>query len=418
MITSFLDNDLYKFTMQQAVLDHFSYATVEYRFINRCPETRFSEKFFELLQEHIKRFACLRPNKAEINFLKRKCPFLKPWYISYLSSYSYDPSQVVVSNRDGELAISICGPWRDAILWEVPLMATISECYFETDDTGWDHSKQIDKAHDKAKRLIGAGCVWADFGTRRRRSRFVQKELVRIMKLYRLEHAGFVGTSNVLFAYQYDATPIGTMAHEWVMGVGGILGMRRANKFALDKWQETYHGNLGIAITDTYGTPAFFSDFDSVLSRQFDGIRQDSGIPLEFLGRAVEHYKEHRIDPMSKTLVFTDNLNVDRAITIQRACDGIAKCSFGIGTHFTNDFGSISGEESPPLNMVIKLWSINGIPCVKLGDGDGKRQGDSDAVRVANWIFNKKPLDGPNIEIWNAAEYEAAQRGGVPPLPN
>jgi nicotinate phosphoribosyltransferase len=198
----------------------------------------------------------------------------------------------------------------------------------------------------------------------------------------------FVGTSNVWLAREFKVKPIGTMAHEWFMGLSVLEGLRHANRHALHAWLKVYQGSLGIALTDTYGTDVFFKDFDALLSRQFDGVRQDSGDPLEFVEKALAHYQRLRIPADSKTIIFSDALDVDRAIEIRRTCGDRMHTSFGIGTHLTNDFAGAKA-----LNMVIKLWSVNGMPVVKLSDAPGKEQGERDAVRVARWTFDRTPLD-------------------------
>ena len=89
-----------------------------------------------------------------------------------------------------------------------------------------------------------------------------------------------------------------------------------------------------------------------------------------------------------------DSLNVEKAIKIKKYCGDAMKVVFGIGTHFSNDYNKASDptQKSPALNMVIKLFEINRIPCVKLSDTPGKASGDTDAIRVAKWTFLGEPL--------------------------
>jgi nicotinate phosphoribosyltransferase len=173
------------------------------------------------------------------------------------------------------------------------------------------------------------------------------------------------------------------MAHEWIMAHMYLDSIRHCNRAALLAWQEVFKGSLGIALTDTIGSPAFFADFDKCLARSYDGIRQDSGDPFEFADRAIKHYESVGIDPASKTIIFSDSLNVEKAIAIKEYCGDRIKCAFGIGTNLSNDY-----PNSPALNIVIKLWSINGVPVVKLSDSPGKTMGDPEAVKVTNWIVN------------------------------
>jgi len=382
IIKSILDNDLYKFTMQQGVLELFSKTHVSYRFKNRGDQ-RFNNDFLSALKEQIISMAKLRLTSSEYSFLILKVPSFKRNYLAYLNNYRFDPNEIEASlDENNDLVISIKGPWHSTILWEVPLMAIISELYFEIIDTDWNYNDQIRKAAIKGFALSSGSCSFADFGTRRRRSFKNQDIVVNEMKIY----STFAGTSNVFLAMKHGLRPIGTMAHEWFMGISVLEGLRNANYYAITDWKRVYTGSLGIALTDTYGTDAFFNNFTLELSKLYDGVRHDSGDPFNFGKKVIAHYKKMGIDPMSKTIVFSDGLNTQKAIDIKKFFGSQIKVSFGIGTHFSNDF-----ENSPALNMVIKLWSVwhNGmeVNVVKLGDGTGKEMGAPDAVRVAKYTF-------------------------------
>jgi nicotinate phosphoribosyltransferase len=374
IIQSLLDTDLYKLTMQQAVLELYPDAIAEYRFTNRGNQV-IGERTLNRLREELAALSEVKLLTSEIRFLET-LDFLKPSYISYLSQYRFDPRQVIATIDDSrQLAITIKGPWRDTILWEVPLMALISEIYFEgsTDDI----SDMLPKAEVKAGRLSGK-CHFADFGTRRRRSGSYHYEIVKQLAW---TADTFVGTSNVKLALQQGLKPIGTMAHEWIMGISALEGLRHANRFALHKWKDVYKADLGIALTDTFGTAAFFEDFDLELAKVYDGVRHDSGDPIAFGESVIKYYEFLGIGPKSKTVVFSDGLNVDKALLIQEKFEGRIKTAYGIGTHLTNDF------DTGALNMVIKLRSIDGIPVVKLSDEPGKETGAPDAIQVAKWTF-------------------------------
>lgn len=282
-------------------------------------------------------------------------------------------------------------------------MAIISEAYFEhVDNHNWKCNKPTctlggfrqrtwqeayaEGVLEKAKNLAMMHDKFTDFGTRRRRSYEIQDIVVKTFKESGVPN--FFGTSNVHLAMKYGVRAIGTFAHELVQGISALEGLRYANKFALQKWQETYQGSLGYALTDTFGTDAFFRDFNQSLARVYDGVRHDSGCPFTFADRIINHYNKLGIDPTTKLIVFSDGLNVEKALAISKHCAGRVRCSFGIGTSFTN-----SVENSKPLNMVIKLREVNGIQVVKLSDSPGKEIGDKDAIRVAKWTFFGTPLD-------------------------
>ena len=387
MITSILDNDLYKFTMQQAVLELHPDAEVTYQFINRCPSDRFNQEFFRALREAVEQMPRLQLQDDARLFLQKQCPYLKPAYLDYLKSYRYRPDEVDARlDGQGDLSIAVEGPWHRTILWEVPLLALVSELHGRHVDANWTCDGQVEKIANKSNTLRRAGCTFADFGTRRRRNYATQELVVGGLR----KNPGFMGTSNVHLAHVYGLKPIGTMAHEWIMAHSVLAGLRHANRFALEAWYTVYHGALGIALTDTYGTAAFFDDFDAYYAGLYDGVRQDSGCPFEFTDRAVEHYQRLRIDPATKTIVFSDGLTPESAARLKNHCGDRIRCAFGIGTNLTNDF-----EGSKALDIVIKLDSVEGIPVAKLTDDPAKATGQRDALRVAKRTFLGTPLDEP-----------------------
>ena len=260
IITSILDNDLYKFTMQQAVLELFPNEKVSYRFKNRG-EQRFNVEFLRLLKEQINYMGQLALTQQEYSWIKTNIPFFKPLYLEYLKNYRYNPDEIEVYLENNDLVLNIKGSWHSTILWEVPLMAMISELYFKVIDADWNHNEievQV-KASDKIQSLYECHCIYADFGTRRRRAFWVQDLVVGTMTRFQShkDRACFIGTSNLFFAMKYNIKPIGTMAHEWIMGNSVLESLRHANYRALDNWIRVYNADLGIALTDTFGTEAF-----------------------------------------------------------------------------------------------------------------------------------------------------------------
>ena len=381
---SILDNDLYKFTMQMAVLELFPNAVAEYQFINRGKH-KFSGLFFLKLQERIQEYSYLRLTPQEKRWFAKTCPYLKPWYLDYLENYRFNPQEVHATCIDGDLKVSVLGQWHKTILWEVPLLAMISQTYFELVDTNWKYDSKEYKWDFIGKLLQLRDCHVSEFGTRRRRSFEVQRDIVAVG---RKSMNNFAGTSNVYLSMENSLVPRGTMAHEWIMGNSVLESLQHANRYGLMNWNKVFNGNLGIALTDTYGLDAFLKDFDLNLAKLFDGVRHDSGDPFTWVDKIVLHYKELKIDSMSKTAFFSDNLNPRRAVDINTYCKGKIRASFGIGTNFTNDF-----EGSSPLNIVIKMFGLNGFPVVKLSEEPLKACGDKDALRVAKWIYFGKPLE-------------------------
>lgn len=400
MIKSILDNDLYKFTMQLAVLELFPKVEAEYRFTNRGSQ-RFSTEFVEELERIIgEEISKLALTEEEYNWLSEHCPYLKPMYLEYLKNFRFKPGEVKVClTKEKDLDIRIKGPWHSTILWEIVLMAAVSELYFTTIEKEWKGDSQNgctsesvlaayeNKILEMGKALEENNCLFSEFGTRRRRSFELHDRVMKTLTGIKT----LTGTSNVYFAKKYGLVPIGTVGHEWIMGTSALVGLRYANNFAFENWVKVYNGDLGVALTDTFGSKAFFKDMDLKLSKIYDGLRHDSGDPYGFADSVIEHYRKMGIDPMKKLIVFSDALDADTAIRVKKYCENKINCSFGIGTSLTNN--SDFFRESPPLNMVIKLHSINGIPVVKLSDSPEKETGDRDAIRVANYIFGRKGLD-------------------------
>jgi nicotinate phosphoribosyltransferase len=387
IIQSILDNDLYKFTMQQAVVKMFPRYKVKYNFINRGG-TQFPEGFDVELRKQIKKMEDLALTQDEALYLKMMCDdFMEPTYIDFLKGYRYDSTEVGVYQDGGELNITIHGYWYRTILWEVPLMALISELYFIM--TGEVIDSRATRKNVNTEKGVEArenNLKIADFGTRRRYSFSNQAEVVSDLMDGFNSKNWFVGTSNVHLARLHKIKPIGTHAHEWFMFHAAKYGYKMANKIALENWVEVYQGSLGIALSDTFTTEVFFKSFDKKYAKLFDGVRHDSGEPKEFADKVINHYLSLGIDPMSKTIVFSDGLNIEKAIEIRKHCKDRINCSFGIGTNLTNDVGV------KPLNMVIKLVSaeIDGdwVGTVKLSDNPGKHTGKDDDIKLAKSTLN------------------------------
>ena len=361
IIRSILDTDYYKLSMGSAIAQLYPRATAEYEFINRG-NTKFPDGFAKELRHEVDSMSHLTLQKDEEQFLRNT--YLNPTYIDMLRSYTFDPTQVITSQINSNLHVKIRGPWYQTDLWEVPLLSIISELYYQITKQPANSSwTQVLTA--KLKRMSEAGCRVSDFGTRRRHSYAVQNTLVKTMKDYDC----CIGTSNLDLAHQYGLTPIGTMAHEWIMAHACMFGYQRATTEMLKAWVSVYEGELGIALPDTFTLPVFLRSFGTLYAKLFDGIRQDSGDPKWFTDEVVEHYRKLGIDSRTKTVVYSDALTDLKAIEIQKYAENKVQPRFGIGTALSNDVGCV------PLNIVIKMTKCNGIPAVKLSDSPGKETG-------------------------------------------
>ncbi|MGB6083601.1 nicotinate phosphoribosyltransferase [Moheibacter sp.] len=381
---SILDNDFYKFTMQYAAVKLYPETQAKYEFINRG-EHKFPPGFDKALKQRIEQMSELALTKEEKDFLRVTCPYLNSAYLDFLQGYRYDPSEVEIIQNGSDVSVKIQGYWYRTILWEVPILSLISELYYEMTDQKRDaDEKVIETVKNKAESYQDLGVKVAEFGTRRRHSYPVHELVVDALKKF--GGSSYVGTSNVHFAMTTGVKPIGTHAHEWFMYHGARFGFKIANGIGLDRWVNVYHGDLGIALTDTYTTEVFFTQFNKKLAKLFDGVRHDSGDPVEFAQKTIEHYEKMGIDPLHKTIIFSDGLNLEKVKTISEATAGKIGVSFGIGTNLTNDVGL------KPMNIVLKLISIAepDIPwtnVVKLSDEKGKHTGDPTMIRLAKEIL-------------------------------
>lgn len=388
IITHFTDDDLYKFTMCCAVIDNYPRTQVKYHFFDR-DNTVYPDGFAEALREQIKMLEDLVITEEEIAFMRCKCPYIPNWFYSFLKGYRYDSRWVhVEQDGEGHLSIEFEGCWSDTILLEVKVLAIISELYYMMTGEAQtlDYDAYYQESFEKGRRLLEAGCEFSDFGTRRRASFEAQETVVRAMvdcsKAVNTK-GRFAGTSNVYLAMKYDLTPIGTMAHELICATAGMYGPLMANYLAMKTWANTYRGALGTFLYDTYGWRIFSLNLSEDYANMFKGLRVDSGDNREQLDLIVDKYRHLNIDPRSKQVVFSNGLNVDEAIEIYNYAKDKCKPSFGIGTHFTNNFPNIR-----PRNIVIKLtavkitesWPFYCETC-KLSEDKGKYSGDYETVK-------------------------------------
>lgn len=367
MLVSLLDTDLYKFTMMQAVLHHFPGAEVEYRFKCRDPDVDL-RPYADEIREHVAELCQLRFTEDELDYLSG-LRFIKPDFIDFLRLFHLQERYIDIRNDGEELEIAIRGPWLHTILFEVPVLAIISETYthrlhpepdIEEGDRRLEEKIRQVQEHDNNELFR-----FSDFGTRRRFSRRWHRHVIERLRDALPQH--FSGTSNVWLAKELGILPIGTMAHEFLQAAQA-LGPRLVDsqKYAFEIWAKEYRGDLGIALSDIVGVDAFLRDFDLYFCKLFDGMRHDSGDPFVWTEKVLAHYRRHRIDPRTKTLVYSDALSIPKALTIYERFKDQARLAFGIGTTLSNDLGH------ERLNIVIKMTQCNGQPVAKLSDSPGK----------------------------------------------
>ncbi|WES70049.1 nicotinate phosphoribosyltransferase [Superficieibacter sp. HKU1] len=368
ILYSLLDTDAYKLHMQQAVFHHYYDVQVAAEF--RCRGDDLLGIYADAIREQVEAMQSLRLQDDEYQWLSG-LPFFKKDYLDWLRDFRYDPSQVTVSNEDGKLSIRLAGPWREVIMWEVPLLAVVSELVHRYRSPEATTQLALDALEQK---LAAFSALTADtdmsafrlmdFGTRRRFSRDVQQAIVHRLQ----QEPWFVGTSNYDLARRLSLTPMGTQAHEWFQAHQQISpDLATSQRAALAAWLTEYPDQLGIALTDCITMDAFLRDFGPEFATRYQGLRHDSGDPVEWGEKAIAHYQKLGIDPLSKTLVFSDNLDLNKAFDLYRHFADRINLGFGIGTRLTCDIHQVK-----PLNIVIKLVECNGKPVAKLSDSPGK----------------------------------------------
>ena len=374
IITSLLDQDLYKLTMMQVAMFRFPEAIVRHEFKCRNKGINLAKHAGEI-REQINSLANVRFQPTELTHLRDDLRFIRPEFIPFLKMFSFDTTQIKVETEGEGIKISTYGPWWQTILYEIFVLAIVNEVYFQHQLDGMSNYEMAAIAENGRKNLKAKldlikdveGFQFIEFGTRRRFSKSWQREALEYMNNY-LPEGRLVGTSNILLAKDFGMTPIGTMAHEYLQAFQalGTCPLAQSQETALNEWSEFYKGDLGIALTDVINMDSFLKSFDRKNAKLFDGLRHDSGDAIVWGEKAIEHYNKLNIDPRTKTLCFSDGLNFPKALDIFKHFEGKIDTSYGIGTNITNDLGFT------PLNIVMKMTECNGRPVAKISDEPGK----------------------------------------------
>lgn len=373
IITSLLETDMYKFSMGQAIYHQFSDYKTTWTFKCRNKDVHFTPEMVKEIKEQIAAYCSLRFTEDELSYLD-SIKWIKGSYVDFLRLWQprYDDFEIT-TNADCGLSIETKGTWLNTSMYEIPTLAIVNEVYFRM---AYDYERLIksfeERLNEKVSKLekgslyIGS---FSEFGLRRRLSAQAQEMAVKKLSEARLKASVFVGTSNVYLAKKYSITPVGTMAHEWIMCVGQGNHKHNpaySNWYALDAWIREYGVLNGTALTDTITTDCFIKDFQLTYATLFSGVRHDSGDPIEWGEKIIAHYNSLGIDPKTKTLLFSDSLDFKKADEIFYHFNGRAKVAFGIGTYISND------TDVPALNIVMKTTACNGQDVAKLSDADGK----------------------------------------------
>ena len=387
IVTHFTDNDLYTFTCQYYILETYPRSEVEYTFFDRNG-TVYPKGFDKMLREQFDAMAGVVVTQEELDYMRRTCYFLPLWYFTFLKGYRFNPAEVSVNqDEEGHLAITVRGKWFSTIMWEMPILSTISELMhiLRGDVSSYDPALEEKKAREKARQIFAGGLVLGDMGTRRRFSFDHHDMVVRVMKEV-FDSApwpgSFTGTSNVWLACKYGTKCLGTMSHQLISFEETVSGVFECNFNVMKKFSDVYDGDNGIYLYDCFGDKVFFGNLSKRMAMMYKGLRVDSGREEDQLEKIIDKYKSLGIDPATKQVCFSNGLNIDRALEIHRYCAGRVQDSYGVGTFLTCD---VAG--SSPMNIVVKLtrgritelreWH----DCVKLSCDKGKTLGNPDKCR-------------------------------------
>lgn len=374
IITSLLETDMYKFSMGQTIFHQFTDYKTTWTFKCRNKDVHFTHEMVQEIREQIQSFCALRFSEEELLYLD-DIKWIKGSYIDFLRLWQPRYADFTIT-EDGECGLSIeaAGTWLNTSMYEIPILTIVNEVYFRMAFDYYELLTQFKRRLDKKIQLLEEDNyrlgTFSEFGLRRRLSAEAQEMAIAALSDAKLgEHSAFVGTSNVYLAKRFNLTPVGTMAHEWIMCTGQGNHKHNpaySNWYALDAWVKEYGVLNGIALTDTITTDCFLRDFQLTYATLFSGVRHDSGDPFEWGEKMIAHYKSLGIDPRTKTFLFSDSLDFERATKLYDYFHDKVKVAFGIGTFISND------TDAQPLNIVMKTTKCNAMDVAKISDTSGK----------------------------------------------
>ena len=379
IINSLIETDFYKLSMGQAIYHQFPEYTTLWQFRCRNQDVEFTNEMVEEIREQIQEYCKLQFKPDELDYLA-SIPWMKKSYINFLRLWHprFEDFKIEKIDSGCGLSIETEGTWLNTSMYEIPTLAIVNEVYFKFK---YDYNTVLDVfkklTNEKVKDLISGKYDignFSEFGIRRRLSEEAQKYVIELLKEGNqfFANSKFVGTSNVFLAKEYNIKPVGTMAHEFATCCGEgnhKLNPAYANHFAMEAWVKEYKTQNGIYLTDLLGTDVFLRDFDLTFATLFSGVRHDSGNPFEWGKKILAHYNKMGINPQTKTLLFSDTLDFDKANDIYHYFCDKTNVAFGIGTYLS---GCPTFDNIHPLNIVMKVVKCNDSPVAKLSDDNGK----------------------------------------------
>lgn len=378
IIQSILDTDLFLFSMQWACIKTFPEFKVRYKLIFH-DEIEFPKGFDVELKKQIQYMTDLKMNESEYRFM-HKIRYFPKIYIDFLRTFIYNPNEIKIKQVETKLEISLEGYLVTCILWESPLLAIINELYYMMTKQEVNLYDFLNKDMVKAKYLKDNDIEFVDMGTRTRYSFENHDRIIHILSNYR---PNFIGTCNVFLAKKYDLLPVGTFSYLWFMVHGALYGYHKATDMALQNWVNVYGGDVGIALTDTFTSDVFFKSFNLKFSKLFDGVRHNSGDPYNLVDKTIAHYKYMKINPALKKIIFSNKIDINKAVRIKQYCGNKIPCSFSVGRNFTNDVGV------KPLDIAFNLSELyinkEWVSVIKLSDDPLEYVGDPIEIQNAKY---------------------------------
>ena len=387
--------DYYKLTMSQLQYEYHRNTQVTFALKNRSSALLARYVDVAQLQMHLDAVRARGFVDSELQYLaglrgSNGQPVFSATYLDYIATHALPAVQVTLVN--GELHVETTGAWPLVTFWETVVMSAVNQHYFvgyvaahqlSLSDIYAEGQRRLDEKiavlrQDPTIRIV-------DFGTRRHFGAAWQTHVVR--QLLQRVPQNLLGTSNVHLAHLLNLRPIGTFAHEMPMVYAALADrhhgdVRASHQAFLHDWYARYGVDLAIALTDTFGSDFFFVDFTLSQAYQWRGFRHDSGNPEHFGERVIAYYAERGIDPTTKTIVFSDGLDMATIVRLHQRFAGRIQLVYGWGTNLTNDLGLT------PLNIVMKTTSVDGAPAVKLSDHAGKHMGPADKIAAYKRVFN------------------------------
>ena len=392
IVRSILENDLYKFSMSNYYQQVYPEAVGTFTFKDRY-DLKFNDMFLITLKAELMKLKELTLTDDECNWCIKNIPYIPRHFWEWLKTFRFDHNKIYAwLDKEKHLHIEVTDLMYKVTFYEIPILAIVSETYYKFNAIKIANmdTQVITPLREKIKTSMDNDFTFMEFGLRRRFSAEVEDKVCEILSS---ECPNCVGTSNVYLAYKYNMKPMGTMAHELIMSTAAHTSPRDANYIVMENWGKVYDGNLGIMLTDTYTVDEFLRQFSRKLAKLFDGVRHDSGDPFEFGEKMIEKYKSYGIDPMSKTLIFSDALDFAKCAELKHYFDNRIKVSFGIGTNLSNDINDpYVGSRIKPLSIVMKLTKFQVNPrqpiygCVKLSDNPAKAMGDCNDIAIYKYL--------------------------------